>query len=53
MRYYLGLSLEEIADTLSIPVGTTKSRLHYAMETLRAALEADARPAPQLTGNTA
>ncbi len=53
MRYYLGLSLPEVADTLAIPVGTAKSRLHYAMETLRAALEADARPAPQLTGKTA
>ena len=53
LRYYLGLSLPEVAETLSIPLGTAKSRLHYAMETLRAALEADARPVPQLTGKTA
>jgi len=53
MRYYLGLSLPEMAETLSIPLGTAKSRLHYAMEALRAALEADARPMPQLTGKTA
>lgn len=44
LRFYLGLSLTEVADTLSLPVGTVKSRLHYAMEALRAALEADARP---------
>ena len=45
LRYYLGLSLPEVSDTLSIPLGTTKSRLHYAIETMRAAIDADARPA--------
>jgi RNA polymerase sigma-70 factor (ECF subfamily) len=44
-RHYLGLSLGEIADTLDIPLGTAKSRLHYATNALRAALEADARTA--------
>ena len=48
LRYYLGLSIPEVADTLAIPVGTAKSRLHYAMEALRAAMEADARPAARL-----
>jgi len=42
---YLGLTLAEVADRLGIPVGTAKSRLHYAMTALRAALEADARVA--------
>jgi RNA polymerase sigma-70 factor (ECF subfamily) len=42
-HHYLGLSLAEIADTLDIPLGTVKSRLHYATNALRAALEADAR----------
>ena len=41
--YYMGLPLIEAADSLEIPVGTAKSRLHRARETLRAALEADAR----------
>src|SRR4029079_11357462 len=47
LRLYLGLSLEETALTLGIPVGTAKSRLHYATEAMRVALEADARPTRQ------
>lgn len=43
LRFYQGLSLTETADALGIPVGTAKSRLHYATDALRAALEADAR----------
>jgi RNA polymerase sigma factor (sigma-70 family) len=42
-HHYLELSLPEVADRLGIPVGTVKSRLHYAMAALRASLEADAR----------
>ncbi|HEX8938955.1 MAG TPA: RNA polymerase sigma factor [Candidatus Limnocylindrales bacterium] len=42
--YYLqGFSLSETADTLDVPVGTVKSRLHYALRSLRARLEADRR----------
>jgi RNA polymerase sigma-70 factor (ECF subfamily) len=43
LHHYLGMTLSEIADTLDVPLGTAKSRLHYATNTLRAALEADAR----------
>jgi RNA polymerase sigma-70 factor (ECF subfamily) len=43
LTYYLGLSPTETADALDIPVGTAKSRLHYAIEALRAALAADER----------
>ena len=43
LTYYVGLSLAETADALEIPVGTAKSRLHYAIEALRAALAADER----------
>jgi RNA polymerase sigma-70 factor (ECF subfamily) len=43
LRHYLDLTMEECAATIGIPVGTAKSRLHYATDALRAALEADAR----------
>ena len=43
LHFYAGLPLTEVADVLGAPVGTVKSRLHRAMQTLRAALEADAR----------
>lgn len=44
LHHYLGYPLTEIAVTLGIPVGTARSRLHYATRQLRAAIEADARP---------
>ena len=45
LRYWRDLRQEEIAETLDIPLGTVKSRLHHATAALRAALEAEARPA--------
>jgi RNA polymerase sigma-70 factor (ECF subfamily) len=45
LHHYLGLSLEEVAESLGVPIGTVRSRLHHAMRGLRAALDADARPA--------
>lgn len=44
LRLYLGLSVEETAAALGIRTGTAKSRLHYAVAAMRAALEAEARP---------
>ena len=52
-RYYLGMEPTEIADTLEIPVGTARSRLHYARIEMRAALEADARPTAAAGGSQA
>lgn len=43
LHHYLGFTVEEAASTIGIPVGTAKSRLHYATDALRAALESDAR----------
>jgi RNA polymerase sigma-70 factor, ECF subfamily len=43
LTFYLGLSPSEAAHALQIPVGTAKSRLHYAIEALRAAISADER----------
>ena len=42
-HHYVGLTVPEIADRLGIPLGTAKSRLHYATAALRASLEADER----------
>jgi RNA polymerase sigma-70 factor (ECF subfamily) len=44
LHHHVGLPLVEIADTLGIPAGTARSRLHYATRALRAAVEADAAP---------
>jgi RNA polymerase sigma-70 factor (ECF subfamily) len=35
LRYYLGLSVPEAADTLGIPLGTAKSRLHRSLLQMR------------------
>jgi RNA polymerase sigma-70 factor, ECF subfamily len=44
LHHYLDWPLERVAETLGIPPGTARSRLHHAMRGLRAALDADARP---------
>jgi RNA polymerase sigma-70 factor (ECF subfamily) len=39
LHHHLGYPLTEIAATLGIPSGTARSRLHYAVRQLRAALD--------------
>jgi RNA polymerase sigma-70 factor (ECF subfamily) len=43
LHHHTGLPLAEIADIVGVPLGTVKSRLHYATRTLRAAVAADNR----------
>jgi RNA polymerase sigma-70 factor (ECF subfamily) len=44
LQYYLGLDHLEIPEVLDVPLGTVKSRASNARNSMRAALEADARP---------
>jgi RNA polymerase sigma factor (sigma-70 family) len=39
LRFWRDLQVEEIAERLGVPAGTVKSRLHYAVKSLRAAIE--------------
>ncbi|HEV8402984.1 MAG TPA: RNA polymerase sigma factor [Candidatus Limnocylindrales bacterium] len=48
LHHYLGLGLDEIAAIVGVPAGTARSRLHYALQKLRAALEASEPAAPAL-----
>jgi RNA polymerase sigma-70 factor, ECF subfamily len=48
LHHYLDLSLPEVAETMRIPLGTAKSRLHRALAELRAALDADDRTVTEL-----
>ena len=49
LHHYLDLPLPEVAIALGIPLGTAKSRLHRALQSMRAALDADARPRAELS----
>jgi RNA polymerase sigma factor (sigma-70 family) len=48
--YYLDLPLADAARAMAIPLGTTKSRLNRATQSLRAALEADDREPMRVGG---
>jgi RNA polymerase sigma-70 factor (ECF subfamily) len=41
LHYLLGMPLPEVATALGIPYGTAKSRLHYALATMRAGATAE------------
>lgn len=47
LHHYLDMPLDAVAETLGVPVGTVRSRLHHAMRGLRAAIDADLRPTAQ------
>lgn len=46
MHYLLGMPLPEVASSLGIPVGTAKSRLHYALAAMRVVASGEGSPAP-------
>ncbi len=53
LRHYLDLPPATVAETLGVPVGTVHSRLHRALDAMRASIEAEARqpmPSPTLDG---
>jgi RNA polymerase sigma-70 factor, ECF subfamily len=45
LHYLLGMPLPEVAATLRIPLGTAKSRLHYALAAMRQSVVGDVVPA--------
>jgi len=50
LHYYFDLALPEVAETLGIPIGTAKSRLHRSLAALRAAVDADERDPASVVG---
>ena len=46
LHHHVGMALAEISDIVGVPVGTVKSRLHYATRHLRAVLSPSAAEAP-------
>jgi len=50
LRYYAGMSNEEIAETMGVPSGTVRSRLHTARERLRQVLETNQSRSEQMSG---
>jgi RNA polymerase sigma factor (sigma-70 family) len=53
LHHHLGLGLAEVAEILEIPVGTAKSRLFRAIQSIRSAIEADDRDPTVAKGRTA
>jgi len=55
LYFLLGMPLTEVAVSLRIPVGTAKSRLHYAIAAMRATVLAEPEPSqvPMAEGRTA
>jgi RNA polymerase sigma-70 factor (ECF subfamily) len=48
LHYYLGMPVPAVAETIGVPLGTAQSRLHRALEAMRAALAADGPPATDI-----
>jgi RNA polymerase sigma-70 factor, ECF subfamily len=50
LHYLLGMPLPDVAASLQIPLGTAKSRLHYALAAMRTTVTGDADPGPIVAG---
>jgi DNA-directed RNA polymerase specialized sigma24 family protein len=53
MHFYLDVPLPRVAETLGIPLGTAKSRLHRSLGAMRSAIAIDevaAAPGPAIGG---
>jgi RNA polymerase sigma-70 factor, ECF subfamily len=50
LHYLLGMPLPDVAASLQIPLGTAKSRLHYALAAMRTTVTGDADPVPAVVG---
>jgi len=53
LHHHVGLPLVAVAETLGIPDGTARSRLHYATRALRTAFERGRAQVPQREGHVA
>jgi RNA polymerase sigma-70 factor (ECF subfamily) len=53
LRYYAGMSNEEIAESMDLPSGTVRSRLHTARQRLKQILEANKSRSERLVGRMA
>ena len=49
LHHYLALPVDEVANTLDIPLGTVKSRMDRALRQMRRVLAADGAPGPRAT----
>jgi RNA polymerase sigma-70 factor (ECF subfamily) len=46
MHHYLGMPLRDVAEALSMPIGTVKSRLHRALDEMRVTVTIESLTAP-------
>ena len=55
LHYLLGMPLPDVASALGIPLGTAKSRLHFALAAMRRTtiVEPETRPTPATGGQVA